>query len=126
MQNVPLKNFGYIVIQQDLKRLKKYTSLEEDLDKFFKRVNKPWIENGAIIDSTRLIYAEDDISFYKGRCPVLSHNLSPSEGVRVIYTIIKRQVFVPFLLFSAKEETNYPLRICKAIIKERLRDYPLP
>jgi len=123
MSNTSLVNFGYAIIETDLKRLKNYKSLKEDLDKIFSIVNKPWMEFGKIIDEQRMIYQETDIICYKRRGPVSSHGLSPASGIRLIYAIVKKSTFIPLLLFLASEEAKYPLRICKDIVKKRICDF---
>ena len=126
MVNQSLCNFGYSLIKEDLKRLKKYTSLIDDLEKSFLIVNKPWVEYHAIIDENRKIYQDgDNIICYKRRVPITSYGLSPSSGMRLIYSIVKGAHFVPLLLFVASEEPKYPLRICKAIIKDRVGSFKL-
>lgn len=126
MANQPLRNFGHLLIEEDLKRLKKYTGLVNDLEKLFLVVNGPWVEYHAIIDENRKIYQDgNSIVCYKRRGPVTSHGLSPSSGIRLIYAIVKEAYFVPLLLFAASEESKYPLSICKAIIKDRVKNLKL-
>ena len=123
MTNQSLCSFGYSLIEEDLKRLKKYTSLVDDLEKLFLIINKPWTEYHTIIDENRKIYQDgNSIVCYKRRGPITSHGLSPSNGIRLIYAIVKGAHFVPLLLFVASEEPKYPLRTCKAIIKDRVKN----
>ena len=122
MANAPLYNFGYSLIEEDLKRIRKYSGLVDDLNKLFLIVNKPWTEYGAIIDENRKIYQDGNkIICYKRRGPITSCGLTPSGGIRLIYALVNKTHFVPLLLFVASEEPKYPLRICKVIIKNRVK-----
>lgn len=123
MANPRLINFGYAVIQEDLKRLKKIESLTKDLDTAFNITNEAWIEHGVCIDANRHIYSDGEIHCYKKRIPITSTNTSPAHGLRLIYALVKKIHFVPLLLFSAKEEGFYTLKTNKNIIKNRIKEH---
>lgn len=116
------QKLGNDIIQEDLKRLKSYRSLEQDIDIIFQEVNNAWIRYGMLRDEKDLIYksSEEKLLFFKRRSPISSHNLSKKSGARLIYCIIKKEKYLPFLLFAAKEEPKYPLAECKRIIKKRI------
>ena len=118
----PLIHHGNGFIQDDLRRLRKYVSLLQDLNDVFTIVNNAWVREGALIDKPRLIYQEGEIICLKRRGRVSCFDLTPSEGIRVIYAVIEKKTFVPLLVFSAKEEPKYPLQVCKRVIKERIKN----
>ncbi len=124
MPHSDLENFGFELVADDLKRLRRHQSLREDLEKVFKIINGAWVEHGICMDETRKIYQGDGLICYKHRVPITGSQLGPANGARLIYAIVEKKKFVPLLTFIAAEESKFPLRICKAIIKKRINLLP--
>jgi hypothetical protein len=115
MANPELINFGYAIVQEDFKRLKRIDSLEEDIDTAFKITNEAWMEHGVCIDENRHIYSDGEIRCYKKRIPITSTSTSPAHGLRLRLPRKKTagrddrraRGHVPFRTFS-------PVRRCKS------------
>ena len=101
-----------IFIKNDLKRLKSWTSLAKDIYGCYKIVNgavkeigfPPTVNSlGGLI--TEIKCSHGTLLCYKDRFPITNPCLTPSEGGRIIFAIIKEQrIFIPLLVYAAKEE----------------------
>ena len=115
MQSEFLKYGGNHFIKNDLKRLKRWSSLEEDVLNFFKILSGGLSETkwpppnsfgGGLI--TKKQSAEETILFFKDRQGITDPRTNPAQGARIVYGLVKEQrVFIPFLVFSASEEGKY-------------------
>lgn len=110
------KNLDYdescTFIKNDLRRLKSWPSLANDIYGCYKVVNgilkeivfPPTVNSlGGLI--TEIKCSRGTLLCYKDRLPITNPCLTPSEGGRIIFAIIKEQrIFIPLLVYAAKEE----------------------
>ncbi len=107
---------GTAFIKNDLRRLKKWSSLEQDIYNNYKiLIGKltdgllPSIFTSPLGDFiTEKKTESTTIYFYKIRVGISSPKLSPSNGARLIYGVIwEQRKFVPILVYGAFEEGKY-------------------
>ncbi len=102
-------------MKRDLKRLKRFKSLKEDIYDCYKIVDglakeslypPPISAFGGLI--TKLECSLGTLLCFKDRVPITNPPLSSSKGARLIYAIIKEyKLFIPLLVFSANEEGEF-------------------
>ena len=118
---------GTGLIAQDLRRLKRWRSLEGDVENHYK------IWTGELTDAilqsvfnypkcefiTKKAIKDEEINFYKMRVGVSNPRIPPSGGCRLVFGILlKSKKFIPVLLYAACEEkTFYPLNGKKFVLK---------
>lgn len=116
MQNKSLKyDDSLTFIKRDLKRLKKWKSIEDDVYACYKIINGMICETrypptfdfcGGLIFERKCFYGT--LLCYKDRIAIKEPPLSPSEGARLIFAIIKEPaVFIPLILFKVSEERTF-------------------
>ena len=140
MQKPFLKYGGSIFIKNDLKRLKKWKSLKDDVYNCYKIIAgglceqnwpPPYNFGGGLITET------SEFLCFKERQAITNPFLSPSEGARIIYGLTKKsKVFLPLIVFGACEEKEtYKINNKKfsltssnfaKIINEKLKNFDLP
>ncbi len=119
-------------IKRDIKRLKRISSIEIDLENYFKIFRGKITEKIASEYQVPLAQAflykielDDNIKilFYKDRCATTKPKRSPSDGLRIIFGLyIKDKVplkFTPFIVFLSSEEGDEYL--CQNGKKYRLK-----
>jgi hypothetical protein len=131
LQNLKEKtNISQVVkdgIEEDLKRLDEIDSLEEDIKNHYKtfkgKVDE--INSQYQVPLVDPIYADKienpdgenfEIYFFKDRWGTQKPDLSPSEGIRIVFGVITEQdnpkalIYVPYLVYRATEEGEmYPI-----------------
>lgn len=103
-------------IKNDLKRLRKWSSLEQDIYNNYK------ILMGKLTDGlspsifisplgnhiTEVKTENTTIHFYKIKVGISSPKLSPNSGARLIHGVVREQrKFIPILVYGAFEEGRY-------------------
>ena len=104
-------------IKRDIKRLKRINSLEVDVEnhyKIFRGKVTERITNAYEVPLAQAYLYEVDLDegtkvlFYKDRCATTNPKLTPSEGLRIVFGLYVKDhkpiKYIPFLVFSAKEE----------------------
>jgi len=119
-----LKNTGTTYINKDLKRLKKWKSLSEDIVNFYNVFDGACIEEGLenvcrmrthcgdfIASLAYFDESEESIWIYKVRVPITKPPLSKKYGARLVYGIVPSySIFVPLLVYSPSEKgQDYPI-----------------
>ena len=112
MQGRQLKYVGNAFIEHDLRRLKKLTSLSDDLHSVYEIISglveelqwpPPYSFCGGLIAEIE-IDGERYLCF-KDRVPIKNPSMSPSNGCRLVYALgVSTHTFIPLLVYSAKEE----------------------
>lgn len=134
-------------IEKDVRRLKKITSLLEDVKShylIFKGCLDEKINNKYDVPLVSALLYETVLSggievlFYKDRCATKNPRMTPREGLRIVFALyVKDKVpiqYMPFIIFTAKEEKDryicpdgkqYPLTSSsfKKIIESKLEYY---
>jgi len=116
MSEEPLEYVGTHYIKRDLRRLKKWPSLEQDIINHYKMIMGKLTDDllssvfnfpfGDFVTEVKI--EEEIIHFYKVYIAISSPRLSSRNGARLIYGIIrKNKKFVPILVFGAFEEGKY-------------------
>ena len=118
MSDEILEYVGTDFIKGDLKRLKKWPTLEQDIYNHYK------ILMGKLTDAllpsvftsplgdfiTKKKVKNITIDFYKIKVGISSPKTSPSNGARLIHGVIRdAKKFVPILVYGAFEEGRYYL-----------------
>lgn len=135
---------------RDIKRFKKISSLEKDIENHYKifrgKVTEKIVSEYKVPLAQAFLYKVElgeniKVLFYKDRCAVTNPKMSPSEGLRIIFGLyVKDQVplkYTPFIIFLAKEEgerylcpngKEYPLKSSsfKHIIEAKLEYHEIP
>jgi hypothetical protein len=116
------------LITQDLRRLKKWRSLEDDVKNHYKMwagrlsdeilrsvFNYPLCEH-----ITKKVSGGEEINFYKMRVGISNPRISSSGGCRLVFGILLRsKKFIPVLLYAACEEGKfYPINGKKICLKK--------
>jgi hypothetical protein len=114
-----LNDTGYELIEGDIKRLKKLTSLSTDLENYFKIHNDSWVKYGTV---TGIKASGKNYIVVKERIGIKSPKMSPSEGCRLWVVInTSNGNYYRCLLYSAKEEETYKKNVCFKIINDKIR-----
>lgn len=103
-------------IEKDIKRLKKWTTLEDDILNHFKMFVGKLTD--SILESvyclpycehiTTKSYQEHTIYFHKMRIALSNPKLSPANGARLVFGVIREsRKFIPILVYGACEEGIY-------------------
>jgi hypothetical protein len=120
-----IKNYGNDLINQDIKRLKKYKSLEKDLGVYFnyhtnlidEQRNLP-----CIVNSGKTL--QGDVYWVcKDRIKITKPKTSNRDGCRLWFMVLFKPnvtIYIRILLYQAREENQYPTSICRKIVNERL------
>lgn len=112
---------GVELIEEDLRRLKKLSSLENDIREYFPLVRGSFESYGFCRDKNDFIFGvEGLLDCYKTRLRITDPFLSPSKGCRLFYIVTTGSHFVPILVYRASEESSYPISASRRIIKERI------
>ena len=110
---------GFDLIEKDLKRLKKYTSIKIDLENYFKIHNNSWKRFGML---SCIIASGKNYCVGKQRIGIKDPKMSPSEGGRLWFVINKvTGEYYRCLLYSAKEESSYPKSTCFDVVNSQIR-----
>ncbi|MFA5134426.1 MAG: hypothetical protein WC505_01405 [Patescibacteria group bacterium] len=112
MQSQKYNVAGNQYIKRDLKRLKKFKSLEKDIQDKIKIIIGGLQDHQASFSSfpfsvfiTKASLNGKEIWFYKARIGITSCRLSASNGCRLIFGYIPADyIFVPILVYSASDE----------------------
>ncbi|MDA3802494.1 MAG: hypothetical protein PF488_01175 [Patescibacteria group bacterium] len=116
MSNNELEYFGSELIKKDLKRLKKWSSLEKDIKNILKIINGQLTDEiyrcpqKAIFEDfiTEKNIEGEIVGFFKKRIPITSCKIGPSAGARLLFGVIKSSnKFIPILLYGAFEEKSF-------------------
>jgi hypothetical protein len=116
MPNEILDYTGTAFIKCDLKRLKKWNTLEQDIHNHYKIIIGKLTD--ALLSSvfssplgdfiTEKKLGEATVNFYKIRVAISSPKTPPSAGARLIHGVIKESKrFIPILVYGAFEEGSY-------------------
>lgn len=116
MSNEVFDYSGTDFIKCDLKRLKKWDTLEQDIYNHYKIIIGKMTD--ALLSSvfssplgdliTEKKFGETTTQFYKIRVAISSPKTPPSAGARLIYGLIRgSKKFVPILVYGAFEEGSY-------------------
>jgi len=107
-----LEYAGNILIEDDLKRLKRWSSLETDVHNCYKIIAGSLNETrwppsynfcGGLI--TKIVHSEKTLLCFKERQAITEPQMTPEEGARIIYAlVVEIKKFIPLLVFSASEE----------------------
>jgi hypothetical protein len=141
MSQKEFESLGNDLIQCDLKRLKKWKSLETDISSIFQIINgrvTDLILNSYTNFGTFLTEKELDgvkVLFYKERVAILNPRTPPSKGARLVFGVFANErVFLPIFVYAAEEEKKYyningkrfPLTASNLtkIIEEKLKSIP--
>lgn len=109
---------GTAFIKNDLRRLKKWSSLEQDIYNNYRILMGkltdgllPSIFTSPLGDFITEVKTENTtIHFYKIKVAISSPKLSPNNGARLIHGVIREQrKFIPVLVYGAFEEGKYYL-----------------
>lgn len=121
-----VKDYGYGLISSDLKRLKRFKSLEKDLDMYFLAHRNSFYEH-KILSCKIADGRTTDGSVYwvcKERIVVTKPKTGASDGCRLWFVLLFKNpatiYYIRVLLYSAKEEGKYPKSICYKKILETL------
>lgn len=115
--NEALNYAGTDFIKGDLRRLKRLSSLEEDIFNNY-RIIMGKLTDGLLPSSlfnclfgdclTQKTVNAETIEFYKIRVGITNPKMSPSCGVRLVYGVVRsKKSFVPILVYAACEEGRY-------------------
>lgn len=128
MSDEILDYIGTGLIKNDLRRLKKWSSLEQDIYSNYKILMGkltdgllPSIFTSPLGDFITEVKTESTtIHFYKIRVGISSPKLSPSNGARLIHGVIREQrKFIPILVYGAFEEgTCYSINNKKLLLRK--------
>lgn len=128
MSDEVLEYVGTDFIKNDLRRLKKWSSLEQDIYNNYKILMGkltdgllPSIFTSPLGDFITEVKIENTtIHFYKIKVGISSPKLSPNSGARLIYGVIREQrKFIPILVYGAFEEgKSYPINNRKLILRK--------
>lgn len=115
---------GVELIEEDLRRLKKLSSLETDIHEYFPLVKGSFENYGFCRDRNDFIFGVDGfLDCYKTRLRITDPFSPPSKGCRLFYLVTIESHFVPVLVYRASEERNYPISVSRRIIKERIDNW---
>ena len=114
-----IHDFGNILIQEDLKRLKKFISLPEDLDIYFDYHSRQYKTCGQLSCKTA---HESEYIICKERIGIVSPFRSPSKGGRLWFVVTKGELYIRCLLYLAEEEDFYTSSNNLIILRERLKN----
>lgn len=114
-----LQDFGFLLIKDDIKRLKGIRSLENDLNAFFIK------HKNTIKDFGKLSCEITQTPLYiicKERIPFTNPKTEPSKGGRLWFAIMKNNSkYIRCLLYMAKEESSYSKSYCFKEVYGRLK-----
>jgi len=118
MSDEILDYVGTAFIKNDLRRLRKWSSLEQDIYNNYKILMGkltdgllPSVFTSPLGDFITEVKTEKTtIHFYKIKVGISSPKLSPNNGARLIHGVIReKKKFVPILVYGAFEEGKYYL-----------------
>lgn len=120
-----IENYGNDLINQDIKRLKKYKSLEKDLEVYF-NYHSNLIEEqknlSCIVDSGKTLQG-DTYWICKDRIKITNPKTANSDGCRLWFMVLFKlnvTIYIRILVYQAREKNKYPTTICRKIANERL------
>lgn len=115
---------GVELIEEDLRRLKKLSSLENDIREYFPLVRGSFESYGFCRDKNDFIFGVDGLlDCYKTRLRITDPFLPPAKGCRLFYLVTTESHFVPILVYRASEESDYPISVSRRIVKERINSW---
>ncbi|MCH7492510.1 hypothetical protein IID19_02845 [Patescibacteria group bacterium] len=142
MQGDDFNFVGDIYIRKDLKKIKKFVSLGEDIKNKLKIIHDDVLDShvGSVSSFpysdfiAKSIYKGEEVCFYKTRVPIKSAGLSARKGCRLLFGFVKSGLaFVPILVFRVDQEgksyninrKKFPLTSSgfSSIIREKLLSY---
>ena len=112
-------DFGYELVERDIKRLKKLKSLKEDLDIFYTAHTNQLNDFGRLSCE---IASTPNYKIYKDRIAVTNPFTPPSKGCRLWFVITKDGFYIRCLIYQANEESKFTKSICFKAIKDRLSE----
>lgn len=109
---------GFELIKRDLKRLKKCTSLEDDLKNYFDIHNQNWKQFGTL---SCIKASGKNYHIGKQRIAIKNPKKSPSEGGRLWFAISRTTgEYYRCLVYLAVEEDSYPKSTCFDIVNSQI------
>ncbi len=109
-----LTDTGLDLIKRDLKRLKKYRSLKNDLENYFKIHDDSWKKYRSL---SCMKASGKNYIICKQRIGIKNPKLSPSEGGRLWFVVdTSNGNYYRCLLYLAREEPSYPKSKCFKIV----------
>lgn len=109
-----LLDYGNHLIKRDIKRLKRFKSLETDLKSYF-TIHKNTLANSSKLSCE--IFACSEYLVCKERIGITIPNTPPSKGGRLWFVILKKTGhYIRCLLYAANEEPKYPKSTCYKIV----------
>lgn len=120
-----VRSYGNDLIDQDIKNLKKYKSLEKDLDIYEEyHTNQIQQDNNLSCRKYSGKTTKGDVFWVgKQRIKITNPRTTESNGCRLWFMILflpKEILYLRVLLYEVKDEKNYPKSICLKTIEERL------
>lgn len=112
--SLPYEDLG--LIKKDLKKLKKWSSLEKDI-KSVVQIMIGYLDDNMLSPSNcieRTIFGDlittnlindNRVFIFKKRIPITKPKISPRAGARLVYAFVKTsKKFIPLLVFPSKNE----------------------
>lgn len=113
-----LVDFGNSVISSDIRKLKRFRSIESDLDTLF-TIHKNQYSEFSMVGCQ--LVSNSEFIICKDRVPITNPRTQPSKGGRLWFVIMKETgVYIRCLLYSANEEKDYQKSNCFRIVQDRL------
>ncbi len=104
-------------VKRDIKRLKKISSLEKDLENHYKifrgKITEKIASEYQVPLAQAFLYKVENndgtkVFFFKDRCAITNPRMSPGEGLRIVFALyVKDGIplrYTPFIVFLAREE----------------------
>lgn len=120
-----IKDYGNNLIEPDIKGLKKYKSLEKDLEVYRKYHENQIGEqhNLSCMKFTGKTTYGDIFWVGKQRIKITKPKTSESNGCRLWFIVLflpKEILYIRILLYEVKDEKKYTKSVCLNTIKEKL------
>jgi len=110
---------GFGLIEDDLKRLRKYKSLKEDLGKYFKIHDDQWKQGGQVSGTKA---SGKNYIIGKKRIGIKNPRLGAAKGGRLwFYINTKTGEYHRLLLYIAQEEKHYLKATCFKIVGQKIK-----